>query len=257
MLPQIMHHILMMEKEETRVLYAVEAGSRLWRMASPDSDYDVRIVYCRPTLEYLRLRTPRDNFELKDGLLDIAGWDLRKTMILAHDSNPALLEWLSAPMDCVYIEADPRIDELRVYLRNAFSRPRVMRAYLGMAKTTLKSYFPTDAEAPVNLKKYLYALRPTLAVRWMIEHEFALPPTDIGALIAEVLLTGSEMDDMHKLLDLKMGKTEATGMGRFPVLDRFINETLETAPALAEELSHDGPDIEVLEDIYHRATTLP
>ena len=32
------------EKENIRVLHAVESGSRAWGFASPDSDYDVRFI---------------------------------------------------------------------------------------------------------------------------------------------------------------------------------------------------------------------
>ena len=34
------------EKEQVKILYAVESGSRAWGFASPDSDYDVRFIVC-------------------------------------------------------------------------------------------------------------------------------------------------------------------------------------------------------------------
>ena len=43
------------EKENIKILLAVESGSRAWGFASPDSDYDVRFIYIRKLENYLRL----------------------------------------------------------------------------------------------------------------------------------------------------------------------------------------------------------
>ena len=32
------------EKENVKIIYCVESGSRAWGFASPDSDYDVRFI---------------------------------------------------------------------------------------------------------------------------------------------------------------------------------------------------------------------
>ena len=41
-----------LEKETNiRILFAVENGSRAWRLGSNDSDYDVRFVFVRPLEE--------------------------------------------------------------------------------------------------------------------------------------------------------------------------------------------------------------
>ena len=64
-------------RENVKILLAVESGSRAWGLASPDSDYDVRFIYVRPKADYLRLEKNKDVIELPiEGELDINGWDL-------------------------------------------------------------------------------------------------------------------------------------------------------------------------------------
>ena len=41
-----------------KILHAIESGSRAWGFASPDSDYDVRLIYVRPQNDYLKLHIP-------------------------------------------------------------------------------------------------------------------------------------------------------------------------------------------------------
>ena len=76
------------EQEHVTILHAVESGSRAWGFASPDSDYDVRFIYVRTMEDYLRLDEPRDVIEWQmDEVLDINGWDLRKTLKHFHRGN--------------------------------------------------------------------------------------------------------------------------------------------------------------------------
>lgn len=72
-------------RENVKVLYAVESGSRAWGVASPDSDYDVRFIYVRNQNDYLRLDEVRDVIEWQlDEVLDINGWDLKKALCHFH-----------------------------------------------------------------------------------------------------------------------------------------------------------------------------
>ena len=66
------------QKENVKIIMAVESGSRAWGFASPDSDYDVRFVYVRRPEDYLRLEKTKDviEWQLYD-VLDINGWDLK------------------------------------------------------------------------------------------------------------------------------------------------------------------------------------
>ncbi len=55
------------EKENVKVLHAVESGSRAWGVESSDSDYDVRFIFVRPKEDYLRLSEKRDVIEWQLG----------------------------------------------------------------------------------------------------------------------------------------------------------------------------------------------
>ena len=81
----------MEEKENIRILLAVESGSRAWGFASPDSDYDVRFIYVRKKEDYLRLDERRDVVEGQlDDVFDINGWDVKKALRLLYKSNPTV-----------------------------------------------------------------------------------------------------------------------------------------------------------------------
>ncbi len=95
------------EKEEVRILMAIESGSRAWGFASPNSDYDVRFVYVRKKDWYLSI----DSEEKRDVIeypvvddIDLNGWDIRKALRLFRKSNPAFVEWIQSrdcKLDCV------------------------------------------------------------------------------------------------------------------------------------------------------------
>ena len=87
-------------KNDVKVLFAVESGSRAWGFASKDSDYDVRFVYIHRKEWYLSLIEGRDVIEEldPDGVLDLAGWDLKKALTLMGKGNCAFAEWLNSPL---------------------------------------------------------------------------------------------------------------------------------------------------------------
>lgn len=124
-------------KENVKILFAAESGSRAWGFASPDSDYDVRFIYVRPKEEYLRLDTVKDVIEVPiNEVLDINGWDLQKTLRLLYKSNPTLFEWFSSPI--VYMETE-FADEFRAMMMEYFSTKRSLHHYINMAERNYKN----------------------------------------------------------------------------------------------------------------------
>ena len=87
-------------KEDCKILFAAESGSRAWGFASPDSDYDIRVIYVNPEAWYWDISEKKaDTFAamLPDDL-DVSAWELRKTLQLFSKCNPSLNEWLGSPI---------------------------------------------------------------------------------------------------------------------------------------------------------------
>ena len=132
-------------KENVRIIMAVESGSRSWGFASPDSDYDVRFVYVRKLEDYLKLDKTRDVIEWQlDDTLDISGWDLKKALQLMHESNPSIFEWCASPI--VY-RCSPAFEELQeIPKRRACTitgiwQAAIMKTICRVKKYGLKSIF--------------------------------------------------------------------------------------------------------------------
>lgn len=171
------HHIknklLEIEKSHNiKILYACETGSRAWGFASPDSDYDVRIIYMHEPDWYLSLSDSKDTFELMldDGELDITGWDFKKCLKLLWKSNGALLERLQSPV--VYRDTEGFIPKFQSYADKCFTPAATLHHYSGMAKT---SYSDITGKENIKLKKLFYALRAALACKWILEKD-SIPP---------------------------------------------------------------------------------
>lgn len=210
-----------------RVLFACESGSRGWGFASPDSDYDVRFVYVHEPQWYLRVEAQRDVIELPiSDELDVSGWELRKALRLMRRSNPTLFEWLDSPV--VYRQDAAVAARLRAHAPAFYSGLKGRWHYLAMARKNFREHLQGDT---IRLKKYLYALRPLLAVCWL-DAGHGMPPMRFADLAERTVGDAALADEINVLLELKMRTGEAGEGRRFPRIHAFIEEALarETPP---------------------------
>ncbi|MBQ7703453.1 MAG: nucleotidyltransferase domain-containing protein [Firmicutes bacterium] len=227
-----------------RILLAVESGSRAWGFASPDSDYDVRFVYARPEEDYLRLDEPRDVIELPiDDVLDINGWDLRKTLRLIYKGNPTIFEWLNSPI--VYIDTD-YADKLRGTVKEYFFRKGALYHYVSMAEGNYREYLKGDM---VRAKKYFYVLRPVLACRWILDRGTA-PPMPFKDLV-EAELPDELRGTVADLLDLKMNSPEVRMIPRVGVLNDYLDRSIPEIKEMISQLDDEThPGWERLNELF-------
>jgi hypothetical protein len=233
--------------EHVRVLLAVESGSRAWGFPSRDSDYDVRFVYVHPKAWYLSIETDvrRDVIErpLND-LIDLSGWDIRKALRLFAKANPPLIEWLSSPI--VYKdEAGFRGELLR--LLPVYYQPRsCMYHYLRMAENNRRDYLDGST---VWTKKYLYVLRPILAVRW-IEQGRGPVPMEFKKLIVTVDDRDALLKEIGDLIERKRNGEELDQGPPIPVISVFIHEEMDRLSKAFMKKEPEALDLQPLQDLF-------
>lgn len=88
-------HIHKVFKETEEIpLFHIESGSRLWGIASPDSDYDIRGFHIQSKRQYFDFKKHRDIIEVLDGDFDFVSYDIDKIFGLLAKSNPTVFEWI-------------------------------------------------------------------------------------------------------------------------------------------------------------------
>jgi predicted nucleotidyltransferase/aspartyl/asparaginyl beta-hydroxylase (cupin superfamily) len=219
-------------KERCRILFAVESGSRAWGFPSPDSDYDVRFVYARRAPWYLSIYPGRDVVETPiEQEMDVNGWDLRKALHLILKSNAVISEWLETPI--VYRRDASAVSRLRRFADRVLNPRALTYHYVHLAQRQVATKLARDQ---IALKRYFYALRPALALRFL-RLQAGRPPMHLRDLVARTTLPAGTIRTIEKLVVAK-SRTREMGEGpRIPALDRLISaEIAHAARSLA-----DGP----------------
>ncbi|MFE7508296.1 DNA polymerase beta superfamily protein [Promicromonospora sp. NPDC057488] len=218
------------QEYDVRVLWAIESGSRAWGFPSPDSDYDCRFLYVRRADDYLGLRARRDVIETPlDKVFDVNGWDVRKALGLMVKGNATVGEWLRSPI--VYRGDVAVRDELLALAGDTVDRRALMNHYLHVGRSSLGLYASTGVA-----KKFLYALRPAVTLRWMrVRDGAATPPMDLSTLVAGSAVPGDVRAAVEELVRHKSATREMGAIVVPEVLPRFVEAELGLAEtALAE-----------------------
>lgn len=224
-------------REGVRILFAIESGSRAWGFPSADSDYDVRFVYVRPQSDYLSIREWRDVIEtptLDDPVLgvplDLNGWDLRKALRLALSSNPVLHEWLTSPI--IYTRDEEATSAIHNIAVQVSVRDQFRYHYDRLCRTSLNQMQTPDG---ATIKRYCYALRPSLMLRWL-NTRTDLPPMDVHNLCMGLSLDDRLLDVLAELIRSKRRGAERERATSLEVLDEFIRTQLETVAVRPDKI---------------------
>lgn len=251
---QIVKRLQEIEQEfNVQVLFACESGSRAWGFDSPNSDYDVRFVYRCPINSYVSVFPVNPNtINILEGDLDFAGWDLRKTLKLFYNSNPSLMEFLNA--EIVYVNTQNFQETVRDYAETHHSKTALYYHYLHMAKSNYREYLKSSH---VQLKKYLYVLRPLLALKW-VELDLGLIPARFETLLTLLeARSGNLLHEIKNLVERKKSGEELDYGFRIDVINQFIESEIQryTENSTFKKLPN-SMDPKIVDELFGWALTI-
>lgn len=117
---------------DERPLFYIESGSRLWGIASPDSDFDVRGFHLQSKRQYFDFKKHRDIIEIMDGDFDFVSYDIDKMFGLLVKNNPTVFEWIRA--NIIYFNELPEWTALQQHVITNFDFKALFHHYISLAK---------------------------------------------------------------------------------------------------------------------------
>jgi predicted nucleotidyltransferase len=197
-IPMILQEIS--ERKNVKILFACETGSRAWGFPSPDSDYDIRLIYRHERNWYLSLSQHKDTIEHMDGDLDVTGWDLRKCLTLLKKSNVPLIERFQSPI--IYFEDTGFKESMTDLIRHYYSPTAVFFHHYSLAVKFRKEI---GEKEQARLKSYFYMIRSLLSCHWIIKDKTVLPMNIHGLM---KLIEPEAKERIQSLIELKAGVDE-------------------------------------------------
>lgn len=226
-------------KYDVKILLAAESGSRAWGFASKDSDYDVRFVYVHRKEWYLTLIEGRDVIEEldSDGVMDFAGWDLKKALLLMGKGNCAFAEWLNSPI--IYYKDEAFFNSINSLKNEYFRKVSAVNHYYHIAMNHDNKYLEKRGR---EMKRFMYHLRGLLAAKYAALYG-TYPPVLFKELIKRMVADEPIKTEIAELVRLKKESREHNTMLVSNSLVAFATEIAGEIDALLgtfpEKESHD------------------
>lgn len=216
-------------------LFYIESGSRLWGMASPDSDYDVRGFHLPSKAQYYDYRQHRDLIEIMDGDFDFVSFNLNKMFGLLAKSNPTVLEWVRAHI--IYLNQFPEWDRFREGLLEKIDYKALYYHYLSLAKGGM--HVMQTAEN-FTYKKVFYSIRGLMSAELATQH--IMPELLITQLFEQIDANDPLRHWAEDYLEIKKQKNEKA---QVPELEQqqilsLLNKKIEALSLRTIDVSNDA-----------------
>jgi uncharacterized protein len=223
------------------ILFACEAGSRAWGLATDQSDYDVRLIFRYKQLKtYLSLKKPSSVISSACPY-DVVGFDLFKALDLVAKSNPSLYEWAYSP--AVYLNKSGFQQHLQKIMEACYSPYSLYRHYASLNKRNVKEVAARDFNMK-RQKQLIHAFRAKIICGGIIETEEVMSPYEY----MERFIAGNK--EQYQLFQTIMNGKKNGQVIEKVFLDRIIE--FITSPANHDDidkLKRQRPDVTLLDEL--------
>lgn len=216
-------------------LFYIESGSRLWSMASPDSDYDVRGFHLPSKAQYYDYHQYRDLIEIMDGDFDFVSFDLNKMFGLLAKSNPTVLEWVRAHI--VYLNQFPEWESFRRGLIEKIDYKALYYHYLSLAKGGMNIMQAADN---FTYKKVFYSIRGLMSAE--LATQYIMPELLITKLFTQINVNDPLRHWAEHYLEIKKQQKEKAQVPKKEQIQilALLNDKIEVLNRRTIESTNDG-----------------
>ena len=233
------------EKENRiKILFAVENGSRAWRMESKNSDYDIRFVFVRSLKDYIQINKPSEVIEaafdrkgkphqIQGSFIDFSGFDIFKFTKMLSSSNPTVIEWLIS--DIIYYGKQDII--FKKFAVENFNPVSLYHHYKSMCRNNYLKYLKSKEQ--VTYKRYLYAMRGLINAK-LVAHNKSIPPikfTD-ALKLSKTLIPEDIIRKLNEIIKLKLKGKENGIIQNIVKMDNYIESFLKDETEEPKEKLH-------------------
>lgn len=139
-IPQILAAIE--QEHHIKIIFAVESGSRVWGLDSPDSDYDIRGVYIElDVLERNDFLTSSKNKSIdgftQDRLYDWVFWDIRSFLKFINNNNSTSIDWVMSNLCYV---GNNQLEIIRERFSKYFDTNMYLLHHYGLLKSMYEKF---------------------------------------------------------------------------------------------------------------------
>lgn len=214
---------------------ASEVGSHAWGHPSPDSDFDVRIIFSRSLQDHLDLFADWDRGlgfnEIQVKNVECNSWSLSKTLRHVWKSNVSVYDALFSP--CVYIGDGRFIKDAQARAEECFNPVAAMHQYRSAAESMHDRYIADRDE--VEVKRFMHWVRLVASAISVYDHR-KYPGLNFGDVIGSIRVPNDPpVFDVLTLSSLKDNGQKMVAKKDMPELFLWAYTNMQSIESLARQ----------------------